>query len=52
MNLFFIGSKMPFIMYMNWLGAFARPTGRTRHSYKPNLVVKALFALSAVAMRM
>jgi len=49
-NLHFIGSKMPFIIRMNWLGAFARPNGKTRHSYKPNLVVKTVFCQSAVAI--
>jgi hypothetical protein len=51
MNLCFIGSKMPLIMRMNWLGAFARPNGRTHHSYKPNLVVNSVFCLSAVELR-
>jgi len=50
MNLYSIGSKTPFIMPMDWLGAFPRPNGMTRHSYTPNLVVKAVFCLSAVVM--
>ena len=51
MNLRFIGSKIPLIMRMNWVGAFARPDGGTRDSYQPKFVVKAIFCLSAVAMR-
>jgi hypothetical protein len=51
MNLFFIGSKMLLIIHMKWLGAFARPNGRTCHLYKPNLVVNAVFCLSAVAIQ-
>jgi hypothetical protein len=38
-------------MRMNCLGVFARPNGRTCHSYKPNLVVKAILGLAAVAIR-
>ena len=51
MNLCFICSMILFIMRMNCLGVFARPNGRTRNLYKPNLVVKAVFCLAAVAMQ-
>jgi hypothetical protein len=41
-----IGMKMEFMRYIKCVGTFINPNDMTRYSYKPYLVVKAVFGMN------